>query len=209
MSLSINLLKANMEITGEPAKACNFLVQITPPFSTSPIFGLATQFLGIAGAANLSFKAQASSLPGRRIATTPLSMYGAEQKMPYGVVYDELDVTFICSESMVERTFFDAWHAYIFNPASSYMHYYDDYVSTVTIIKTPTALDAAGALGAASASYTLIEAFPIAIQAQDLAWSSTDYLTLSVSFAYRRWENTVIEPIIGPFLAKPPGAGII
>lgn len=122
-------------------------------------------------------------IPGRQIATTPQMIYGVTRKMPYGVVYQDLSMTFICTNSMSQRTIFDGWHSLITDPTNNYFNYYDNYKSTIIIQK----LDEQNNI-----SYTVVvdEAYPVTVESQQLDANATDqYLRCTVQFAYRRWRT--------------------
>ena len=134
--------------------------------------------------ADLEIMAENLELPGRQIATTPQIIYGVARKMPYGVVYDELGMTFICPNDMFVRNIFDQWHSIITDPTNNYFNYYDTYTGYITIQKTDEEQNA---------NYTIYveEAFPITVERQILDANATDqYFRLSVRFAYRRWRTT-------------------
>lgn len=160
----------------------------------------------------LSLQAEAISIPGKQMLTTPFFMYGTEQKLPYGVAYDDFTVRFLCTNSMRERSFFDQWHSGITNPMSNNWNFYDDYVTSLHIIKVPPGssisdLDSGDitklgmglisgtgvdeAFNSLNLYYCKIEeAYPVTIQSQELSYETdTGYLTLSVQFAYRRWRS--------------------
>ena len=202
MVFSPNFLKAQMSLLGEPARPCHYVCMITPPAGmlAGGLLGGIGTFLSIAGAINVSMLAEACSIPGKQIATTPFTMYGTTMKMPYGTLYDDFVVTFICSKSMVERTFFDTWASFIHNPHNNYMHYLDEYIGTIVVVKLndvskPGIPDAANILSV----WMLQDCFPVTIQAQELSYASEDYLRLTVQFAYRKYVcgvDSFISPIL-------------
>jgi hypothetical protein len=119
-------------------------------------------------------------------------MFGTKREMPYGVVYAPVSITFICTNSMVERSFFDVWHQFIISPTSQYMEYYKDYVGQVIIQKTSNDNDAISKVGQVLATYILEEAYPKSISEQELSYSGGDeYLKVTVEFEYARWLCTL------------------
>ena len=193
------------------AQPCHYICNILPPFGMysnaikQHLGDLAAQTLGTflinRTARTMSILAESASLPGRNFITSEQKLYGTLRKLPYGVVYDDIDITFICTNSMMERTFFNIWHNYIMAPDSQYMEYYQDYIGEIQITKINN--DGFGAGGANLFSkvateaknlvvdelntYTLHEAYPIAIRAQDLSYNDEDYMKLTVTFSYARW----------------------
>ncbi len=207
MVFSPKLLSSTLNLLQGASQPCNYQVIITPPaamLGVSGILGPIGTALGIAGAANISILAEKASLPGRQIATTPFRMYGTVQKMPYGAVYSDVTISFICSNAMTERLFFDTWQALIMNPKRQYMHYYDTYVGTVSVLKLANS-EESSAISAAAANYHLLEAYPVSVTSQELSYSSTEtYLSLDVGFAYRRW-TTLAEEIFTTVAGASPG----
>ena len=194
MVFSPNILKAIQSATGEVARPCHYVVFIMPPpalILAGPIMGPIGAVLSIAGSAAITMMAESASIPGKQFATTPFTMYGTTMKMPYGTLYDDFNVTFMCSKSMAERTFFDLWASYIHNPHNNNMNYLDTYTSSIVVVKvndvsiledTPTV----SLLNAASV-WQLDKCYPVTIAAQELSYAADDYLRLSVQFAYRKW----------------------
>lgn len=129
---------------------------------------------------NLGIMCQSISLPGRAFNTTNHIIYGTTVKMPFGVLYNDLSITFNCSDTMIERDFFDKWHSYISDQTTNYFNYYDNYKGSVVV----------GKLGVDN-DITYIsqaeEAFPISIEEQTMSYDNEAPLKLTVHFAYRRW----------------------
>lgn len=197
MVFSPNILKAIQSATGEVARPCHYVVFIAPPSALllSPATGVLGAVLSIAGTAAISMMAESASIPGKQFATTPFTMYGTTMKMPYGTLYDDFNVTFMCSKSMAERAFFDLWASFIHNPHNNNMNYLDSYTASIVVVKvndtsiledTPTV----SLLNAASV-WQLEKCYPVTITAQELSYAADDYLRLSIQFAYKKWSSGV------------------
>jgi len=199
---SPDTLKFSFDKLGEPSRPCHYVCFISPPpgMLLGGSLGVLGTVLSVAGSAQVSLMAETASIPGKQIATTPFTMYGSTMKMPYGTLYDDFNVGFICTKSMVERTFFDVWMNYIHNPHNNYMNYFDDYCSTIVVVKLN---DSVGADVSSAANllsvWQLQECFPIAIAAQELSYASEDYLRLNIQFAYRKY-NAAVDLISSPIL---------
>ena len=75
-----------------------------------------------------TFRCEGADLPGRALATTTQKIYGPEEKFPYQTTYNDINMTFICTENMIEKVFFDQW-LNIINPNDSYdIKYKNTYV---------------------------------------------------------------------------------
>jgi hypothetical protein len=97
-------------------------------------------------------------------------------------------MTFIVSENMEEKLFFDAWMEYI-NPSYKFdFRYKADYTSTLQVNQYDQQ-------NKKIYSINLIDAFPIAVNQLDLDWSSESYHKLTVVFAYTYWQNNSIQAL--------------
>jgi hypothetical protein len=154
------------------AEPSRFKVIITPP----------AQLLPIMGPELLSFRCEAAVLPGRNLSTTEMRIYGPTEKFPYQSAYDDVTLTFICTEHMEEKKFFDDWLNMI-NPLNSWNFKYKKHYATDIEIRQYTFTDEV------SYSISLIDAFPISVNDLQLEWSEMNgYHKLSVTFAYTYWE---------------------
>lgn len=207
--MNVNTIKSLMNGMGGPALPCQFIVNVIPPLGvlTGGLFeasDLPTSSMAAAaiktGAAvvstaisrPLSILARAAELPGRQFDTTPHRIFGTTRMMPYGVSYKNVMVTFMCTNSMLERTFFDFWHQQIMSPTSQYMSYYEDYVGTVVIQKLDNSYAPQSIVGDVFSTYVLEEAYPVSIQGQELDYQSKNsVLELTVEFSFARWKNTI------------------
>jgi hypothetical protein len=136
---------------------------------------------------NLTFRCEAAQLPSRTFSTAD-QKFGSNplEKHAYHSNYNESELTFIVSDDMSEKIFFDAWMEYI-NPTASFdFNYRNDYISTITVTQydvkdNPTY------------SVNLVDAFPISVNQLDLDWSNDGHHKLVVVFAYRYWQNNYIQ----------------
>jgi hypothetical protein len=138
-------------------------------------------------ARNLTFRCESTQFPSRTFATTE-QKFGTNptEKHAYHTTYNDIEMTFIVSEDMSERKFFDAWLNLI-NPTSSFdFNYRDDYITDFYVYQYD------GAISKTTYSIALIDAFPISVNQLDLDWSNDSYHKLSVTFAYRYWQ--IIDP---------------
>lgn len=136
------------------------------------------------GRKQLRILCESAELPGRRFDTTPELTYGVARKMPFGTAYDDMSLTFICTNRMEERYWFDRWMSFVCNPTSNYMHYYDNYKATITV----ELFSSTG--GRPKYTVYVEEAYPISVLPQQLSYGDeNNYLKLTVDFAYRRWRN--------------------
>jgi hypothetical protein len=138
---------------------------------------------------NLSFRCETTNLPSRSFLTTE-QKFGTNpvEKHAYHTTYNDLDMTFIVSDTMEEKKFFDAWMEYI-NPSITFdFNYRNDYTTTLTLIQYDVSNEI-------SYSINLIDAFPISMNQLDLDWSNDGFHKLAITFAYRYWQTNDLQEI--------------
>jgi len=217
------IFKQVLGALGGPAQPCQYALVITPPPAMLAGGELATRLGAIGGiiggaltigaVANLAFMAESISIPGRQFRTTNHTIYGSYRRMPVGVEYSSFMATFICTNAMVERHFFDIWHQFIMSPKSQYMEYYNDYVGSIIVKKLMNSGTAANTLAGSFpvspnnalveasnyasilGGYHLDEAYPVSVQSQDLNWDNDGYLKLTVEFSYKSWRSEPFDSI--------------
>jgi hypothetical protein len=169
MAGKISDFKAMM--TRELARPSKFDVTLTVP-----------SLLDATASRVLTYRCENAQLPGRTFATAEQKTYGPIEKYPYLTTYNDLDLTFIVSDDMVEKYIFDSWLEAINPSSTNNFAYKADYSSTITVNQ----YDLQNEL---TYSADFIEAYPISINQMDLDWSADGYHKLTVTFAYTRWFN--------------------
>lgn len=172
MSISITNFLQAIDNGNGPALSSHFKVNFVLP---SALISSASNFTP----GSLSIMAQNVTIAGVQLATTELGIYGTPVKMPYGLVYQDLNVSFICTNDMAQKIIFDEWRRLIVDPTTNFVGYYDTYVGEVEVHK----LDQEGNI-----THTVYyeEAFPLAIFEQELNSGGNEVLRLSVQMSYRR-----------------------
>lgn len=156
-----------------------FDVTLTPPVGLQDY---------IKTARNLTFRCESTQFPSRTFATTD-QKFGSNptEKHAYHTTYNDIEMSFIVSEDMSEKKFFDAWMNLI-NPTASFdFNYRDDYITDFYVFQYD------GTQAVKTYSIALIDAFPVSVNQLDLDWSNDNFHKLSVTFAYRYWKNIDIE----------------
>lgn len=137
---------------------------------------------------NLSFRCEATELPGRAISTTSQKIYGPEEKYPYLTNYNDITLSFILSDDMKEKLFFDAWLEWV-NPSFTHnFKYKGDYC-------TPIRINQHGLNNQVTYSIDLVDAFPIGISPMNVSWSADGYHVLPVTFAYTKWKDNSLQAL--------------
>jgi hypothetical protein len=137
----------------------------------------------------LILRCEHAELPGRTFGTID-QKFGSNptSKFPTHTSYNDLVLTFIVSDNMSEKNYFDAWMEYI-NPISTFdFNYKGDFASSITITQYDL-------LDNPSYVVNLFNAYPIDVNQLDLDWSSDGHHKLTVVFAYDYWQNQNVNLI--------------
>lgn len=190
MSSNINNFISSFKT--DAARPSRFDVSIPIPISMIPFLGTSK---------NLTYRCESAELPSRTFSTAE-QKFGSSpvEKYPYFSNYNDTSMTFIVSDDMSEKIFFEYWMDYI-NPTYKYdFRYKSDYTTTMKVNQ----YDVNGDL---SYSINLIDAFPVSVNQLDLDWSHDGYHKLVVTFAYSYWQNNSLE-YIGSSLIQSGLAGL-
>ena len=141
-------------------------------------------------AEHLSFRCETAELPGRQVATTPYRIYGATHPVAYNHTNLPINLTFLCSEFLSEKVYFESWIEYIAGLTSNKAddtprmnaQYYDNYVADMEIhqfqMNQNTKIYSA----------KFIEIFPINVLPLTLDRKlQNEVHKVQVTFAYKRW----------------------
>lgn len=191
MAGNINQFKSSFKT--DIARPARFDVTVPVPVVLSPY---------ITTGRNLSFRCENAELPGRTFETTERKMGTApKEKMPYQTLYQESTMTFLVSDNMSEKIFFDAWMELI-NPTTDFnFQYKSNYVVDVSINQ----YDVTNQL---TYSAVLRDAFPLSVNQLDMDWSSDGYHKLAVVFAYKQWNNNTVQNL-GQTFAQAAITGLV
>lgn len=133
----------------------------------------------------LALQCETAELPGRTLMTHEAKVYGPTYKVPYQSQYNEMTLTFLCTNEFWERKLFDRWIEAIMPSDTNNMRYAKDektrYMTPIKVIQYDDFIKQIYAV-------ELIDAFPIGISAQPLSWSEDGFHRLSVQFAYQRYK---------------------
>jgi hypothetical protein len=138
---------------------------------------------------SFSFRCETAEFPGRSLATVDdVGAGGPTLKLPYDVTYNDMNISVICAEDMIERSFFELWLDYIVSTPQTrrlgyagLVRYHTDYARDVTL--TIRQLDPKGNT---IFYYTLWNVFPVAITPMNATWEETNtYQRFGVTLNYR------------------------
>ena len=133
----------------------------------------------------LALQCEAAELPGRTLMTQEAKVYGPTYKVPYQTQYNEMTLTFLCTNEFWERKLFDRWIEAIHPSDTNNLRYAKDedtrYMTPIKVIQYDDFIKQIYAV-------ELVDAFPIGVSAQPLSWAEDGFHRLSVQFAYQRYK---------------------
>jgi hypothetical protein len=164
--------KSVSEKFGGLAKSCKFAVRIVPSSS------YLAQYSDIMK--DLIYLCEAAEYPGRGLNTMDVRYYGTNFKVPFQTSYEDMTLTFLCRAESPERKFFDDWMNLI-NPTTTYdFSYRDQYSCEIQIFQY-------GDDNAVNYQFSLLDAFPVLVNPQQLTWADDQFLRLGITFTYNKW----------------------
>jgi hypothetical protein len=83
----------------------------------------------------LSLSVETVDFPSTHVSAFDMRVHNLRHKQPYNVSYEDITITFRCSEDMFERKLFEAWIKLIQNPKTRNFNYRNEYEGTFEIIQ--------------------------------------------------------------------------
>tara|TARA_Y100000296_G_scaffold61728_1_gene71614 strand:- start:94 stop:696 length:603 start_codon:yes stop_codon:yes gene_type:complete len=150
---------------------------------------------------HLSLRCEAAEFPGLQVATADNKIYGPLQKIAYTGLYTDVGFSFIMSENMREKIFFEEWMESITGSQQPDLQntfnigYHNDYSTEITIRQ----FSPIESFGKVVYTCKLYDAFPITMSPVTLNRAGTEVHRLSIMLTYRRWEsnNSWTDGILG------------
>lgn len=153
----------------------------------------------------ITVRCESAQMPGLTLAEAqapPRYGYGPMEFHPYGIIHDNVSLTFVLDKRSHQYAFFYDWMGVIVNPDNSkgleaekrysqsgdlgWRAYEVGYKDNYAVDMTVTMFDETHE---AVQSVTLYKAFPRALNAIDLSWENQDQLVkLTVPFTYRDYK---------------------
>ena len=203
--MSINVLKSMVANAGGLAKPNKFHVEL-PAIPGSPLTSR-----------DLSILCRPASLPAKQVTTHERRIGMETEKIAYGYVVDDINISFLVLNDYRVKRYFDAWRGLTINETAQTANYKDDYKRTVKIhqlaMATPSIFFDLATLGFPALPITnrnlsksfapfpevqiqkpvysieLLEAFPITTTATEFTQDPDGFLEMSVQFAYTNWRE--------------------
>jgi hypothetical protein len=179
MTFSVQELNSSLEKTGV-AKASHFEVQCSAPSNLVDL------------ERDMMYRADTAEIPGRSLATFEhkFGNQGPITKLPYGQVFTDMTVSFLLSEDLREKQYFEIWQEFMYNTGAFETgvgiskfkpKYYDNYTGSIIIRQY-------GSNGELRTICTLMDAYPLIISPITMNWANEELLKLNVTFAYRYYK---------------------
>ena len=194
MSFSVETFRSKLESGGGPAYGDRYHVSFTAP---DGVIKEAEKYLAFETTEKitnrLSWLCDTINIPSRSLTTTEFRTYGLPVKRPYGSVYTESQMEFLCTRNMGEKKFFDAWLNYIFNNNSYDIAYYDKYVTNIDIYHFDRSVSTTSDLSKSTYHITLEEAYPTLVGEVSMNHTATEILKIPITFTYKKYVHTDIN----------------
>ena len=188
MSFSVENFRAKLESGGCPAYGDRYHIAFSPPSAVATEATAIMQHEGTMSVTNrLSWLCDTINIPSRSLTTTEFRTYGLPVKRPYGSVYTESQMEFLCTRNMGEKKFFDAWLNYIFNNRSYDMAYYDNYRTDIDIYHLDRSASDASDLSKSTYHIKLIAAYPTLVGEVSMNHTATEILKIPITFTYKKY----------------------
>ena len=194
MTFSVDTFRAKLESGGGPAYGDRYHVTFTAP---TGVAAEAASYLSDENVSSvtsrLSWLCDTINIPSRSLTTTEFRTYGLPVKRPYGSVYTESQMEFLCTRNMGEKKFFDAWLNYIFNNRTYDMAYYDNYRTDIDIYHFDRSVSTANDLSKSTYHIKLLEAYPTLVGEVSMNHTATEVLKIPITFTYKKYVHADIN----------------
>lgn len=136
------------------------------------------------------------NMPGRSLTTIDREIGVVNQKIAYGFVNDDVNMTFLGLNDFVVRKYLEDWQFYAMNPDTHEMRYKNEYARTVTIEQ----LDQRGRVMYA---VKLEKAFPYILSQLEYSNENGQPLDINATFTYTRWRRTgFVRDVVSGFVQE-------
>lgn len=184
MSFNIESFTSKIDGNGGPFRANRFFVNLSVPAALSELYD-----------SSINFMIETASITGRTLTTYDDKKYGPIRKIARETLYQDLNLSFILTNSMKEKTLFDAWFEHI-NPSNTFnVRYYDSYVADLEVAAFDYTNGGAQRNGMPSfdnAVYRIKyeEAYPVNMDSIALNWGDNNNVAkMNIQFAYKKWSR--------------------
>ena len=146
-------------------------------------------------------RCEQAELPPRAFVTVEQKTYGPKEYYPIQNYYNKSAMTFLCSDNMIEKYFFDLWMDVISGSSPDYEQYNPNSVRFDFEYKNNYKMDVKimqkNLTGQNSYVVNLREAFPVEVYGLPLSWAQQNTIhRLNVVFMYRYFYSETIQQSI-------------
>ena len=198
MAFNVNEFISNFDAHSGFARVSKFEVRITQPpvkIQNSPPSRI------------LSLQCESAELPGYTINTVESKIFGAATFVAAGAAYNDITLTFICTNEFWEKKFFDTWMDAIMPKNSYLLGYKEEYQTTIDIIQyADFAKDEKAKEPLKIFTCRLLNAYPVSAAPLQLNWAGDDIHRLAVTFKYDKWKDA---DSAGAPVATAPSNGLL
>ena len=166
-------------------------------FARSNLFEVRIQYYLVgAFGRTINLNCYNAQIPGISINTTDKDL--GYRSIGFQKLYDDIILSFYCSEDLNELAIMQTWLEQISNPIDNRIGYYEDYAQ-----RNKIKIITKGRDGKKTLTTTLHEAYPKKIDPMQLDYGSGDIMRMTVNFTYRyftqEWHGTEEEeqPVTG------------
>jgi len=133
----------------------------------------------------LIYLCESAEMPGKSFSTENVEIYGPGYNVPYLTTYQNISLTFLCTNAHDERHLFDLWMDSIISPITNNVRFPKGSDSSFMTDIHITQYDLQEK---EIYKVNLIDAFPTSIAPQQLSWGDDGFQRLTVSFLYQKYE---------------------
>lgn len=169
-------LLANVAASGQYSRQNRYEVAVTPPRGLSLPGRMDS--LG-----RIEMNCSVAQVPGRSVATREVSAGGTPvRKMAHSPQYEDMSLTFLVSDDLLEKKFFDSWQAMVFEDTWGNLQFPSEYYGVVEVRKTSRRMGEP-----TTGTWVLHDAWPIIVGPVDLSAESGAIATMAVTMSMRHW----------------------
>ena len=143
-------------------------------------------------AKDLRILAENVALPTKSISAQEKFISGVTYQMPYRQAFQELSMTFLLTDDMAQKKFFDDWQNKIISPTTGNLAFYDTYTCKLSIRKHGKQSTDFG--GSVPYEITIDKAWPsIVAEVQLSHGGGNEIARLPVTMQYKRWVSGIMS----------------
>ena len=166
----------------------DIIAETSASFARPNIFKVEVETPGYTGNPTLNLNCYNAQIPGLSMASTDKDM--GLRSVAYSKIYDDVILSFYCSEDLWELRVLQDWMNIINSPITNSLNFYNEYTSTIKIINLSgegIRLDDGTVRNEKTMTTTLHEAYPKKIDPIQLDYGSSDIMRMTTSFTYRNF----------------------